>query len=89
MRDRSSVARAIRLRPVRIPNAELAYIAPAVAREYRRNPSSVGDACLERMLAAVARRSMVDVGELCAEILRQTGAAPTRSAAHPSDAREV
>lgn len=85
MRDRFSVARAIRFGPVRIPNAELAYIAPAVAREYRRNPSAVGDACLERMLAAVARRSMVDVGELCAEILRQSEAVPARSAALSAD----
>ena len=65
---------------MRIPDAELSYMAPAVAREYLRNPlHPAADATLERMQAAITRRGLVTVGELMREILRplETETGPT------------
>lgn len=73
---------------VRIPNAELAAITPALAREARRAPSVDVDAALQRMLEAARRRGLLAI-ELEVRAILETEAAPTRSAAWPSDAPAV
>lgn len=76
---------------MRIPDAELSYIAPAVAREYLRNPlHPAADATLERMQAAIHRRGLVTVGELLREILRplENGTAPGGAAVRADVAPE-
>jgi hypothetical protein len=59
---------------VQMPNRELAYAAPAVAREIKRNPTPTGDVLLARILEQLHHRNMVDVIELVRAILEtETG----------------
>lgn len=67
---------------MQMPNRMLAYVAPAVAREYRRNPSEIGDRALAAMLEAVHKRAMVDVAAELRAIL-ETPAGPEGPAGSP------
>lgn len=72
---------------MRIPNAELAALAPAIAREARAHPSAGADAALARMLETANRRGMLGTVREVRAIL-ETGTGPVGPAVR-TDALEA
>lgn len=75
---------------MRIPNVELAVLAPAMAREAKRRREPLADAVLGRLLRAAHERGLRDVELEVHRILapEYAEAAPTGSAAQLADSPE-
>lgn len=76
---------------MRIPNRELAVLAPAIAKESRDYPSPAADAALERLLAAAVRRELPEIVRTVRAILEprailETPAGPEGPAVSPDTA---